>query len=57
MLVRPGPGLKIRHPKTLQLHSHDDKEPLEVDEHDLFWARLLEHKDIVPAEEQTKAEG
>ena len=47
MRVKPGPGLKVRHPVTKDLY--DDTQAFEVDPLDLFWAKLLEHSDVVPA--------
>jgi hypothetical protein len=48
MHVRPAPGLKVRHPVTKELFGEADV--IEISPGDLFWAKLLEHGDVVCVE-------
>lgn len=55
MLVKPRPGIKIRHPVTMELHEEDGP-AFEIDPLDFFWAKLLEHRDVVKADDDAPAD-
>lgn len=44
MIVKPAPGLKVRHPVTKQLLPD---EGIEVPDGDIFWTRVLNDGDVV----------
>ena len=44
MIVKPAPGLSVRHPVTKQLLP---PEGIEVPDGDIFWTRVLNDKDVV----------
>ncbi|WP_250489980.1 DUF2635 domain-containing protein [Caballeronia sp. INML2] len=47
MIVKPAPGLKVRHPVTKQLLPD---EGTEVPDGDIFWTRVLNDGDVVLAD-------
>ncbi|WP_353191410.1 DUF2635 domain-containing protein [Pandoraea pnomenusa] len=48
MIVKPAPGLKVRHPVTKQLL---DDAGIAVPDDDIFWTRALNDGDVVCVEE------
>ncbi|MBR8030793.1 DUF2635 domain-containing protein [Burkholderia sp. BCCIQ04A] len=44
MIVKPAPGLKVRHPVTKQFLP---PEGIEVPDGDIFWTRVAEDGDVV----------
>lgn len=44
MLIRPAPGIKVRHPKT---HQHIPADGIEVSDADPYWARRLRDGDVI----------
>lgn len=53
MIVKPAPGLKVRHPVTKQFLTD---EGLEVPDGDLFWTKVLNDGDVVLVEESEKTQ-
>jgi hypothetical protein len=47
MIVKPAPGLVVRHPVTKQLLP---PEGIEVPDGDIFWTRVLNDGDVVLAD-------
>ncbi|WP_250865665.1 DUF2635 domain-containing protein [Caballeronia sp. INSB1] len=47
MIVKPAPGLLVRHPVTKQLLPD---EGIEVPDGDIFWTRVLNDGDVVLAD-------
>jgi hypothetical protein len=54
MIVKPAPGLKVRHPVTKQLLP---PEGIEVPEDDIFWTRVLNDGDVVRADNTAAKSG
>jgi hypothetical protein len=57
MIVKPAPGLKVRHPVTKQFLP---PEGIEVPDGDIFWTRAVNDGDVVvdaPATASKKAGG
>jgi hypothetical protein len=52
MIVKPAPGLKVRHPVTKQLLP---PEGIEVPEDDIFWNRAVNDGDVVRADKPAAA--
>jgi hypothetical protein len=52
MIVKPAPGLKVRHPVTKQLLP---PEGIEVPEDDIFWNRAVNDGDVVRADNTAAA--
>lgn len=50
--VKPAPGLKVRHPVTLELF--DETGVIDAPAGDPFWAKLLEYGDVVEVMENAK---
>lgn len=46
MIVKPAPGLKVRHPVTKQFLP---PEGIEVPDEDIFWTRAVNDGDVVRA--------
>ena len=53
MIVKPAPGLAVRHPVTKQLLP---PEGIKVPDGDIFWTRVLNDGDVVLAEEAKAVE-
>ena len=51
MRVKPAHGLKVRHPVSKEMF--DETQSIPVDATDPFWAKLLEHGDVVLDDNQT----
>lgn len=54
MIVKPAPGLKVRHPVTKQLL---DEEGITVPDDDVFWTRAINDGDVVRADESAAFSG
>ncbi|VVE06652.1 DUF2635 domain-containing protein [Pandoraea sputorum] len=54
MIVKPAPGLKVRHPVTKQLL---EEAGITVPDDDIFWTRAINDGDVVRVDESAAVGG